>query len=520
MSKTTITRSLTTINKEVAELNRSIKILNKENKEMNKSLQFDPTNMILVNQKAGNLKDLIQLNTNKVKALNDALIKLDGQGLSKEELLKRQKKITREIGLATSEINGFKKQLKEANSIELDKLSGQLQSVSKVATKVVAGIIAIGTTFAITGSKIQKASNKYRMSVEDFQRGSYVLQRTTGDANAYTLALENVTIVMAQLARGAGKAKQNFARFGMTFDDFVGKSPSESIDFIISKLQHLEDADERAQMATILLGQHGVVLAQAAGLTAAELQNLNEMLEEEGILSNEQTEAAERLKDSFDLLKRKFTEVMAELSTSLIPMFDALMVVAHNVIKVISFLSSTFNLFGDDTKKAIVMVLLVLVVLPKVITVIKALTTTITVLKAAFVAVQSAMFGVNAAGYVLAANPVVLTIMAIVAAVAAAIALIVLLAKLLSKVFGKKYKLELETPKLGIGSPEYGSAIVNGTNQSGGEAYDLRGNPTGKEIQYTQYYDYSIMNNTIDSGMDIDDIAEQLSLKIKVGGAR
>lgn len=515
---TQVTRSLKEINAEIKTLDTSIKALEKDNRSMARSMRYDGQNTVLITEKTRVLRDAIAQAAQKVKALRQAQAEMAKSPLTMQTT-QEFNNMNVEIGKTIAKINQFKTELKNAAEIRFAKLEASLRKVGAVATKIVAGVIALGTAFAITGDKIQKASSRFRIATEDFQRGAFVFQRVTGSVDSYRDSLENVTVVMAQLARGAGRAKLNFERFGMTAADFAGKSPAESLDLITSKLQQIGDSSDRTKMATILLGEQGLALSQVAGLTASELQNLNQIVEEQGILTQEETAQAEKLKEAFDALKIAFKKVMAELSVALVPMFEALLGVAQQIIPVITWLAESFKKLGPELQTTVTLFLVALIILPKLIIIIKAMATTIGVLKTVFLAVKASIWGANIAATAFAANPVGLTIIAITLAVVALIVALIALAKWLGKIFGKTYSIDVEAPSLGIRAPEFGNQLVGSAGEAG-KAYDIRGKETDQDLNYVTYYDYSTQNNTVTEQADIDDIASQLRDKIRVGGAK
>lgn len=515
---TQVTRSLKEINAEIKTLDTSIKALEKDNRSMARSMRYDGHNTPLITEQTRVLKEAIAQATQKVQSLRQAQVEMAKSPLT-TQTAEEFNAMNVEIGKTIAKVNQFKAELKKVAELRFAKLEASLRKVGAVATKIVAGVIALGTAFAITGDKIQKASSRFRISTEDFQRGSFVFQRVTGDADSYKNALENVVTMMKQLAEGSGSATTNFARFGMTAADFAGKSPAEALDLITSKLQQIGDSSERTKMATLLLGDQGVALSQVAGLTASELQNLNQIIEDQGILTQEEVEQAEKLKEAFDALKIAFKKVMAELSVALVPMFEALLGVAQQIIPVITWLAESFKKLGPELQTTVTLFLVALIILPKLIIIIKAMATTIGVLKTVFLAVKASIWGANVAATAFSANPVGLTIIAITLAVVALIVALIALAKWLGKIFNKKYSLDIEAPSLGIRAPEFGNQLVGSAGEAG-KAYDIRGKETDQDLNYVTYYDYSTQNNTVTEQADIDDIASQLRDKIRVGGAK
>ena len=117
-----------------------------------------------------------------------------------------------------------------------------------------------------------------------------------------------------------------------SWDDLKGKKPAEALEMINERLSQIEDADERAEKATIILGNSGVYLAQVAGLSADELLRLNEELEKNGILSADEAMSAAGLQDQFDNFTMSLKKATAELGVALLPLLETLIEIASIVV--------------------------------------------------------------------------------------------------------------------------------------------------------------------------------------------
>jgi phage-related minor tail protein len=484
---TEVTRSLKEINEEVVHLDKSIKGLTNENRRLDRSLRLDPSSTELLALKTSNLKEQVTLATEKVKHLRQAQVQMRqdvASGVATEEAYK---KLSIQVAQAEASVKSLRANILKTANVKLDQLNQQLQGVSRVAKAVLASIVGIGVAFATTGDKIDKASKKYRISAEEFQKGAFIFDRATGDAESYEKSLDAITNQMTALQRGTARSVEAFARLSLTQQDLENKSPVEALKLLVSRLNQIEDADERAAVATQILGNAGVDLAQVAGLTAEEIASLNDELMRAGILTGEEAEKAAELKDKFDAFKLSMKKVVAELGVSLIPMFEALIHLANALIPIIGFLSSVFTNMSAPLQTLVAILLVVLASLPKLIALIKAL---------------------NVVMLALGANPIALKIMLIAGAVAVLIILLFQLAKLIASIFGKKLELDF--------GMNIGGNLTSQVNQS--QSHD--GPQRNGEHTVNNYYDYSTMNNTVEYEADIEKIAEQLSTKIKVGGAR
>jgi hypothetical protein len=516
---TEVTRSLKEIREQVVALDKDVKALSRENRNLDRSLKLDPTSTVLLSEKTKNLQEQVTLSTKKVQELRKAQVEMQRDVASGKVAAEEYEKLRIEIAKAEAQSKSFGARLEDINKKRFDKITGGLKAVSKAATLALTSLVAFGVAYAKTGDEIQDASERYRISAEEYQRGAFIFDRATGDPESYKRSLETVTSSLANLAKGTSKAVADFALLGLSWDDLKGKSPAEALEMINERLSQIEDADERAEKATIILGNSGVYLAQVAGLSADELLRLNEELEKNGILSADEAMSAAGLQDQFDNFTMSLKKATAELGVALLPLLETLIEIASIVVPIISSVASAFQSMSEPLQRVMAYILIGLIVLPKVIAIVTAVKTAIIGIKTALVGTNVAMLATNKAAWTLSTNPIAIKILLIAAAVAALIILLVKLANWLSELFGgKKYEADV-----GLNFDNMNMAGVGGNIATGAGLGTNVQNSTAIQNAGTtvsNYYDYSTMNNTITKEADIDDIAEQLSTKIKVGGAR
>lgn len=229
--------------------------------------------------------------------------------------------------------------------------------------------------------------------------------------------------------------------------------------------------------------------------------------------------SAAGLQDQFDNFTMSLKKATAELGVALLPLLETLIEIASIVVPIISSVASAFQSMSEPLQRVMAYILIGLIVLPKVIAIVTAVKTAIIGIKTALVGTNVAMLATNKAAWTLSTNPIAIKILLIAAAVAALIILLVKLANWLSELFGgKKYEADV-----GLNFDNMNMAGVGGNIATGAGLGTNVQNSTAIQNAGTtvsNYYDYSTMNNTITKDADIDDIAEQLSTKIKVGGAR
>jgi DNA replication protein DnaD len=289
----------------------------------------------------------------------------------------------------------MKQQTGALNTQSLETLKTQFSGISKVALGVLAAIVAIGVEFATTGSAIEKNAEALNVSAETYQEMSNVFEKTTGSADNYKTAMSDVTTVLANISKGSTRNEEALKSLGLTMDDLKGKTPAEALQIIETALSNVADADERAVLATALLGDSGTAVAKVAGLTASEVSTLNDNLKDNGELTNQQAADAKTLEETYTDLKKQFQEVAAQLGESLMPLFKSTAKILEDLAPLAEGLANGFAALGPAGQIAVVGALAFLAALPGLIS--------------GVIALKSALDA-------LSSNPVMLAVAAVVAA--------------------------------------------------------------------------------------------------------
>lgn len=482
---TEVTRSLSEIDSKIKQLDSSIKACSAATRSLNKSLKLDPSSADLIASKTANLKKQMELAVQKLDLLKQKQKEIKAQVDAGSVPVEEYNKLSIKVAQAAAEVKGLSIEVKNANNARLNNLQNSLSGVSRVCTVILGSLATMALAFAQTGDAISDASHKFNISAEIFQKNANIFDKVTGNSNGYTSALTSATTLLGQVEKGSSKAQTNLALLNLTLDDMKGLSAPEALDLIISRLQTLEDVDERASIATALLGTSGAEVAMVANTSAEEIANLTAALEKAGIISQEDADKAGDLNDKLGYLKSEFKAVATELLIALIPAIEALMGIISAVAPLISGLAKFFTALGRPMQFVLITVITLVAVLPKLIAIVKTVNTVMTLL---------------------GSNPIGAKILLICTAVALLIMLLVELAKWLSGIFGKKYSVELDTSAA--------DSVLDGTAQEQ-LAVETKGDT------YITYNDNTTQTNTFESRDDVEDIIEALyNKKIQVGGAR
>ena len=477
---TEVSRSLTEINAALKSINSQLKAATTETKSLSKSLQLDPTNLNLASAKAEALKNQIALANDKVKLLREQQRSMLADG-SITKTSEAYKQLERQIIQAESQAKVLRRELAETANTRLTNLQNGLSQISKVCAAILASVVAIGAAFASTGDEIAKASDKYNINAETYQKWKNIFDKVAGDSNGYTSALQSMNSLLSQVEKGSSKAQTALGLLGLTLEDLQGQGAHEGLMLILEALEEIEDVDERATIAYTLLGNAGSELAMISERSAEEIAALNAELEKAGIITDSQAQKAAELNDAFTDLKNTFKKLLVDVGESLVPTFKAFISIIYAFTPILTALAKLLNAIGPVGQMILITLLGIVAVLPGVAGLIKA------------VNVITATFNI--------------TLGALIAKLLIVAGLIIALSAILGSVFGRQYKLDIDTSNV--------EGLLDSTNVAAAANLEVATN-SGNQITYNDYSTNTVNANT---ELDVEEVIDQLNTKvIQVGG--
>lgn len=436
-----ITRSLEEIDRKVKELNSTLRASSTETRELNRALRLDSKNAEAVAKKMDVLQTSIGTATQKVALLkqkqeeaNKALARGD---ISASEY----KKIELAVLRAQNQLQGFNNEIVKTQKMsvkqletQFDKLTSSLnkaQNIAKTFSKVALGLVttlgAAATAFAITGSELDTVSKKFKISAEELQVQRNLYQQATGSAGNFDSAMTSLNKVMSQIAKGSGTAYQEvLGKIGVSTVDNQGKQKALSQVYreLMIALSAVSDENERAMMSSILFGNSGIYVSDVAGLTIKEVQEYNQTLAENGIISSSSAAKAKEVADAMDNVKLQLQQVSSEVMVALMPLIMELAEIAKvTIVPILQGIADWFSKMSPEQMKFVFFLLILVIMLPKIISIITAI---VGVVKALTLASYGAAGGVGAVSA--ASAPLLPIILAVSAAVLVLVLLFAMLA--------------------------------------------------------------------------------------------
>jgi len=438
---TEIGRSLEEIDNKVKNLNKTLKASTDETKELDKALKLDPKSAETVERKMKTLQTAVGTATQKVVLLKQKQDEANKSFQKGDISAAEFKKIELAVLKAENELKSLNNEIAKTQKMKLDqtaagfdkltanmgKAQSAAQKLSKIALGLVATLGAAATAFAITGSELDKTSQKFKITAEELQLQRNLFQKATGSADNYDATMMQLNKVMTQIAKGSGKAfSEVLDKLGVSTTDSEGKQKSlaEVYYEVMDALRQVTDENEQAMLANILFGSSGMYVAEVAQLNNAEISEYNANLLENGLVTSEAAAKAREVSDAMDGVKRQLQAASAELMVALMPLILELIDIAQQtIIPILTTIARWFAGMSPEQQKFIFFLLMLIIFLPKIIAIVTAIIGVVKALTVAKTASAVASGALSAASAPL--QPIIM-------AVAAAVLILVLLFAMLA----------------------------------------------------------------------------------------
>ena len=331
----------TGLTKALEEVNRNVKSVSGELREVNQLLKLDPGNTDLIAQKQKLLTQAIEETTLKLSTLKKAKSEADQQFKDGKISEEQYRALDRELIKTEQSLSKLNSELgeteKKSKSIDFDKLTSNLSSISKVAGKVAleigkvaaAMVAALGAAVAYIGKKmIDSAINagafadelltlsaKTNVSAETLQKWSYA-------SEFIDTSVESMTSAMAKMTRGLETNDATFKSLGVTVKDSNGHFRSQEDIFMdtIDALGQVENATERDAIAMKLFGKSAQELNPLIKAGGEELRRLGDEAIAAGlVLSGETLSRFGAFDDTVQKLKMQFGALGKNITAAFLP---------------------------------------------------------------------------------------------------------------------------------------------------------------------------------------------------------
>ena len=232
------------------------------------------------------------------------------------------------LSLSTSEYDkGINDAKKKNNSLEKNNASNNKKMI-KSWIKVIA-IIAALVAVIVKATKatldytetISDNSKKLGISEKDYQDWAAIVKGAGGSTSDFDSAMQSMNDTLSKASEGSSEANAKLAELGLTYDDFAGKSPEEAFDLIVTSLQNMEDGTDKTRIAQDLFGADiANSLMPILSSNSDSVESLKAMYESMGmVMSDDTTNSANELSAAFGGIDTQFKVLGAEILSEFAP---------------------------------------------------------------------------------------------------------------------------------------------------------------------------------------------------------
>lgn len=430
--------------KSLKDVDSSVKSTQKQLKDVDRLLKLDPKNTELLAQKQKLLAQGVEQTNKKLEELNKIQKEMDAQGIDKNS--EQYQALQREIISTENEVKNLEKATKEFGSVSVQHIAGvgkelqnlggkieqagqKLKGVSTVAAGAEAAMVGIGIKAITTADDLNTMAAQTGLSTAEIQKFQYASDRID-------VPLETMTGALAKMKKNMTGQPELWKALGVSVTEWSGGPMRNATDVFyqaIEALSKIENETLRDQVAMQLFGKSADQLAGIIDDGGASLRAYGQEAEQMGlILSDEVLGSLNATNDQIDKAKAQLQAGLLQLGATiaqvLAPIIEKL---AGFIQKVVEFMQ---RLTPGQAKLIMIIVGIVaalgplLIIVGKLISSIGMIMTFAPMIVSGIGTVMSALSGLFG---LIAANPMVLVIAAIIAAV---IALTVVIVKNIDKI--------------------------------------------------------------------------------------
>ena len=371
-------------------------------KDVNKLLKLDPKNTELLEQKQELLGKAIEDTKKKLEMEQKALEQLKA-GPQTEQTIQQQKDLEREIFETTESLKGYKKELKDSNSVlnEFGEAAGQVADKMKPISAAAAGLGAamLGNAYnaALAADDLNTLAKQTGFSAQELQKMQYA-------SDLIDVSMEAMTGSVQKLTRNMASGSSAFETLGVSIYDSEGNMRSATDVWYdsLEALSKVSNETERDQLAMELFGKSAADLSGIVDDGGAALKALGDEAENLGLVLDQDTlDAANQFNDAIDTMKARTGAALMEMGASLA---ETLVPAIEQVVEWVTQLAQWFGSLDGDTQMVILTILGLIAAIAPIAGMLASVISTVTTLSTAFAAF----------------NPMVLVVIGVIGALVAA----------------------------------------------------------------------------------------------------
>lgn len=193
-------------------------------------------------------------------------------------------------------------------------------SISKIGAGLALGAVAGGvavlggmakSAFEL-GSSLTEAAAKVGVTVEALQEMRFAATQNGISIETMDGSLNKMTRTLGELSLGNKTVASNFKELGLSAQNFIGLTPTESFAKIAEALKGVKSETERAAIGNKIFGRSYAELKPLVDLGAAGINAAAAEKRKDGVISTEQAAKLDDLADGWDKLKDRVMVASAQ----------------------------------------------------------------------------------------------------------------------------------------------------------------------------------------------------------------
>ncbi len=185
------------------------------------------------------------------------------------------------------------------------------------------GVVTKGATMAASaGDKIDKLSQKIGMSRKSYQEWDYIMSQNGGNVDGLTMGYKTLETQIEAVIKGSKSQTALFRNLGISVRGANGQIRSQEAIFnsAVKAIQRIQNPTKKAIYANQLFGRSAIDLRPLLNQTSESVDKLRKKAHDLGfVMNDDDVDAAVKLTDTMDTLKRVSGGMFRQIGVQLIP---------------------------------------------------------------------------------------------------------------------------------------------------------------------------------------------------------
>lgn len=215
-----------------------------------------------------------------------------------------------------------------------------LRSVDRVTSRVIRGfgtglrVGAAAATVAVTGlflavgkladnmDELVKQTARLDFPIEDFQEYEFAATQSGVASDVFRKGMDKFARALGELRGGFGALETGLKKMDPQLRKQLKntKNTSEAFELYVKAMREMPDASKKAALGSMAFGRMGIKMVNMAMLTEKQLMALRLEMRANGVMTEEQSKLAEHYNDALSSLKLAGAGLIRDVLAPLIPM--------------------------------------------------------------------------------------------------------------------------------------------------------------------------------------------------------